>query len=262
MDDEQTAIAGVSEPIIAETGDADTLIQFVPGEDMIAAHKRAMRARDAEGDWRGNEKTPLPSFFSGDMIESSSALPPGLPFPPAKPKVFNAADYLRPSKPQNDDDHYENEADTVANAFQSRFSKFFQGAASSPSGAAVASSEPSASSSRSLPSQEAMPRSPLEPFPLSRKPPNPPAAMRADDHMAKLMGMLSAVSSRPPGLVPILIVFRAQIPRFLAPMSILDFLLKITRSKQESSKLLCSPRFKSHLSHRSIFRTRLSVHRG
>jgi hypothetical protein len=59
------------DPAIA-TSSAEPLVAFVPGEDMIAVHKRAMKARE-EG-------------RSGNQLV------------PSAPKQFNAADYLLPIK--------------------------------------------------------------------------------------------------------------------------------------------------------------------
>lgn len=133
------------DPAIADSGN-DPLIKFVPGEDMIAAHKRAMKAK-AEGQWR--EEKPLASFFGGNAPA---------PAAPVIPRSFNAADYLLPSK----DAAEEEPMDT---AFHSRFQKFF-----------------------APPPQVAMP--PVAPTPL---PPPPPTedAPRVDDHMARLMGLLT-----------------------------------------------------------------------
>jgi hypothetical protein len=81
------------DPAIA-TSSAEPLVAFVPGEDMIAVHKRAMKARE-EGRW-GNQLVP------------------------SAPKQFNAADYLLPSKAAP-----EPEPQVADTAFQSRFQRFF-----------------------------------------------------------------------------------------------------------------------------------------
>ncbi|OCF54622.1 hypothetical protein L486_07754 [Kwoniella mangroviensis CBS 10435] len=140
----------------------DPLVQFIPGEDMIAAHKRAMKARDVGGDWRGDGH--LPAFFGGDpAIASSSAPapPPGL----IKPKSFNAADYLKQAEDLSDEEIVPQPVQPAppASAFSSRFQKFFS------------------------PAQEAAPV--VEARPLDEV---------KDDRTAKLMGLLSSKTSPPP----------------------------------------------------------------
>ncbi|KAK8850638.1 hypothetical protein IAR55_004557 [Kwoniella newhampshirensis] len=104
--------AVIEDPAIAK--ESDPLIKFIPGEDMIAAHKRAMKSKDVGGDWRAE------AFFGTDpAIASSSApsAPPGF-----KAKSFNAADYLTQAHDGSDD---EGSAKPAASAFTSRFQKFF-----------------------------------------------------------------------------------------------------------------------------------------
>jgi hypothetical protein len=136
------------DPAIAGSS-GDPLIQFVPGEDMIAAHRVA---KETAG-WRGDK--PRVSFFGSEVSD---------PLPPPKPKVFNSADYLLPSKGAE-----ETEPAASGSAFQSRFQRFF--------------GSPSATD---LPRDASRPpsHSPAQPMPS----PTPPVPH--DDHMAKLMGML------------------------------------------------------------------------
>nr|XP_019050768.1 hypothetical protein I302_01210 [Kwoniella bestiolae CBS 10118]OCF29698.1 hypothetical protein I302_01210 [Kwoniella bestiolae CBS 10118] len=112
------------DPAIVDS--ADPLVQFIPGEDMIAAHKRAMKSRNVGADWRGDGGN-LPAFFGGDpAIASSSAPapPPGL----IKPKSFNAADYLKQAEDVSDEEIAPQPVQPPAppaSAFSSRFQKFF-----------------------------------------------------------------------------------------------------------------------------------------
>lgn len=189
MDDHQITPTNI-DPAIAETADADPLIQFIPGEDMIAAHKRAMKARDPGGTWRVEEK-PMLSFFGADPAVASTsnhnARPHGLPHPMPKTKVFNAADYLRPSKANLENESDVEESASEPNAFQSRFQRFFGASAVNSSPAA----EPTTSRRWVAPiegeSDHVVP-------PSSRTISSPPAdqlASKVDDRMAKLMGLLS-----------------------------------------------------------------------
>ncbi|ORY31303.1 hypothetical protein BCR39DRAFT_527383 [Naematelia encephala] len=141
------------------------LVHFAPGQDMIAAHKRAMKSR-SQADWRGDK--PLISFFD-------EAAPPQ----PQKPKVFNAADYLRPTRDGSDD---EAETKNTSDAFSSRFQKFF---ASSASPSAV---PPTISPFGNAPMAAHTP----DPGGQTGLQPQPPE--QRGDHMAKLMGLLSSKS--------------------------------------------------------------------
>ncbi|WRT70795.1 uncharacterized protein IL334_007794 [Kwoniella shivajii] len=148
--------AAPADPTVPE----DPLVQFIPGEDMIAAHKRAMKARDVPRDvsigWRGDGG--LPAFFGSDPAIASTSAP--APPPGLKPKLFNAADYLTQAQ------EVENtvaQPTPPASAFSSRFQKFFN---ATPEHQQIEVSQPK---------EEAK-----------------------DDRMAKLMGLLSTKTSLPP----------------------------------------------------------------
>lgn len=142
------------EPKASEKPEAvdEPLIKFVPGEDMIAAHKRAMKAR--------MEPPPPPGFFADPAIAATSA-----PQQPA-PKVFNPADYLLPEK----DDAGRVPEPEKSSGGSSRFQRFFGGA------------QPEAPPAPVAPQPQV-----LQSQPADRKDNNP---MKLDDHMAKLLGML------------------------------------------------------------------------
>lgn len=162
----------LDDPAIASsTQDADYLVKFVPGEDMIAAHKRQMKGGPrggSEGDsWRPNEK-PLVSFFGGEQPATKT---------PPKPKEVNVANYFKHKVFDDDkdkeDDQPEEKEET--SAFQSRFQRFFGSGSQNPA-AAPAGISPG--------------RSPVAPE-------SPASGQRVDDHMAKLMGMLSTKGPSP-----------------------------------------------------------------
>lgn len=162
----------LDDPAIASsTPDADHLVKFVPGEDMIAAHKRAMkggRSGASDGDnWRPNEK-PLVSFFGGEQPPAKT---------PPKPKEVNVQNYFKHKVFDDDkdkeDDQPEEKEET--SAFQSRFQRFFGSGAQNPATAAAGISPG---------------RSPVAPE-------SPVGGQRVDDHMAKLMGMLSTKGTSP-----------------------------------------------------------------
>lgn len=104
MDDNETF--GQEDPAIADSSGADPF-NYVPAPDLIAAHR----------DSRHGGGKPLVSFFG--------AQPP--PEPVKVPKTFNAADYLR--APAEDTPELPRQE---ANAFQSRFQKFFGATSSEP----------------------------------------------------------------------------------------------------------------------------------
>ena len=192
----------VEDPAVGDSSKSEPLIKFVPGEDKIAAHKRAMREREAGGDWRAEK--PLVSFFGADPVPSpvGSGMPPGLSLPSAKAKVFNAADYLRPSRQQSDDDPTADESNPEPSAFQSRFQRFFNGPApesASTSGGPVNSRWGNSERTSGMLSPGMLSpgiHSPVE----ASSPPQPVASKlfardshaTVDDHMAKLMGLLTA----------------------------------------------------------------------
>ncbi|WVR08690.1 hypothetical protein IAU60_005748 [Kwoniella sp. DSM 27419] len=147
-----------ADPAIVEA--SDPLIKFVPGEDMIAAHKRAMKSREAGTEW--NNAGSSSSFFAADpaIVATSSPLsPPGF-----KQKSFNAANYLTRAEVQREEEAPAPQPEPAAAAFSSRFQKFFN----APANAA-----------------------PVAP----PKPQDPPK----DDRMAKLMGLLSTKVSNSGG---------------------------------------------------------------
>lgn len=169
MDDAETF--GTDDPAIAGTSAPDGLVHFVPGEDMIAAHRRD-RNTDT---WRpGSGSKPLVSFFGAGQA---------LPDPVKAPKVFNAANYLLPSKAGPEE--VEDDATPAANSagFQSRFQRFFAGV---PPGIQQQedSREPDIERHKQFQSPP--------PAVASKRPPNEAPRERVDDHMAKLMGVLSA----------------------------------------------------------------------
>jgi hypothetical protein len=131
----------------------DDLVHFTPGIDMIAAHRKDRN----DGQWRDGAK-PLVSFFGAE--------PPTSPIKPVK--AFNAADYLLPERAS---DEPQAVVEPPSTGFSSRFQKFFGGP---PQPAARAYQSPP-----NIPSPDA-------PALESRGP------ERVDDHMARLMGLLSA----------------------------------------------------------------------
>lgn len=148
MDDNETF--GHEDPAIAAVPDND-LVHFVPGKDMIAAHRK-----DRNDGQRRDGNKPFVSFFGADQQAE----------PVKTPKAFNAADYLLPSRvPEERPEALE----APGAGFSSRFQKFFG----------------------ALP-----PDPPARPYQTSPNPPNPATESRApervDDHMARLMGLLSA----------------------------------------------------------------------
>nr|XP_018259824.1 uncharacterized protein I303_07895 [Kwoniella dejecticola CBS 10117]OBR81982.1 hypothetical protein I303_07895 [Kwoniella dejecticola CBS 10117] len=114
-----------NDPAIVDN--SDPLVQFIPGEDMIAAHKRAMRARDVGTDWRGDGGN-LPAFFGADPAIASSSVPSQPPIPGLKSKSFNAANYLKQTEDVSDEEQsvtHQVPPASNASAFSSRFQKFF-----------------------------------------------------------------------------------------------------------------------------------------
>ncbi|WWC65276.1 uncharacterized protein I303_107893 [Kwoniella dejecticola CBS 10117] len=147
-----------NDPAIVDN--SDPLVQFIPGEDMIAAHKRAMRARDVGTDWRGDGGN-LPAFFGADPAIASSSVPSQPPIPGLKSKSFNAANYLKQTEDVSDEEQsvtHQVPPASNASAFSSRFQKFF-----------------------SPPNEQASVVADIK-----------PAEELKDDRTAKLMGMLSS----------------------------------------------------------------------
>lgn len=155
MDDSETF--GNEDPAIAGTSGSDGLVHFVPGADMIAAHRNE----------RHGGGKPLVSFFG--------AQPP--PEPVKVPKTFNAADYLLPNKAVvREEPDEEQPQQAGSNAFQSRFQRFF--------GAAPVSAAP-------MQEELPPPRAYQSPPPTSETRPEAPKSPEGpDDHMARLMGLL------------------------------------------------------------------------
>ncbi|RSH87001.1 hypothetical protein EHS25_003489 [Saitozyma podzolica] len=173
MDDDTGPLP--ADPAIAGSS-SDPLVQFVPGEDMIAAHKRAMKVKESGGQWRGDK--PLVSFFGGD---SSIASMPQLES--AKPRVFNSADYLLPSKAV-EEERDQPEPASGSSAFQSRFQRFFG----------------SGNPTTEIPTSRSADRSPMEVLsPPSHPPSAPPDRPMPppDDHLGKLMGLLKVSNPSP-----------------------------------------------------------------
>lgn len=173
------------------SSEQDGLVHFVPGEDMIAAHRKDRESRSK----------PLVSFFGT----------PAIPEPVRAPKTFNAADYLLPSKKPVE----EPAQGAAESAFSSRFQKFFGGPSTAPI-APVAFDPPTpAAPLESTPqptrhikvSPLPQPKHQVHSPPIVETPEPERQPDRVDDHMAKLMGLLSAkpsrdaqsVSPQPPG---------------------------------------------------------------
>lgn len=152
----------------------DGLVHFVPGEDMIAAHRK-------DREWRSK---PLVSFFGAPAASE-----------PSRPtKTFNAADYLLPNKSV----FQESPKDVpVESAFSSRFQKFFGGAPATGQSVSPTVHSPQETYARPNINVQATPDPPAQP-PV-RSPPIEAAdshrqSEKVDDHMAKLMGLLSTKS--------------------------------------------------------------------
>ncbi|ODO10562.1 hypothetical protein I350_01159 [Cryptococcus amylolentus CBS 6273] len=173
------APAPVDSAIVSEA--ADPLVKFTPGEDMIAAHKRAMKTKNAN-DWRGG-MPPLPAFFSADpAIASNSQAAPPLE---AKPKEMNANNYLMQREDPVEEEPQESAPPQGGSAFSSRFHRFF----GNPGGEDPAGSAGRGSASAPLQSQ-----TPLQ----SQSVPTPqPPADHVDQRKATLMGLLSTKTPTP-----------------------------------------------------------------
>ncbi|KLT38382.1 hypothetical protein CC85DRAFT_331660 [Cutaneotrichosporon oleaginosum] len=205
----------IEDPAIASSsagGDTagEGLVQFVPGEDKIAAHKRAMKARAAGGvdNWRATEK-PLVSFFGGHDTSTTQTIKP-----PAKPKEVNNASYFKKRTVIDDDDDDEpDDKNESLPSFQSRFQRFFaQGSTPVPGSLPVqppsAVVPPVPSAPASMPPQQLPQARPSQISPIMRGPSEPqqpspsPGPLNTDDHLAKLMGVLSTkgISPAPPSM--------------------------------------------------------------
>ncbi|KAL1412498.1 hypothetical protein Q8F55_000243 [Vanrija albida] len=193
---EDPAIAGAS-----SSGDpSDPLIKFIPGEDMIAAHKRAMKNRGAPGaggdNWRGAGDKPLVSFFGG-------APAPAAPAAPAKPREVNVASYFKHRVFDEDEApaKKEEQPEPETNAFQSRFQRFFNSGAGGPV------PPPQSTSPANVPHPHQSAPQPQPPSSSVRSPPPhdiitspqqaPPSGPPVDDRMAMLMGMLTTKGPSP-----------------------------------------------------------------
>lgn len=179
MDDD--AAVSAADPAIVIDSDPSSSFKFVQGEDMIAAHRRAMNHRSIDGGWRADK--PLVGFFGNE------APPPSMQ--PAKPKAFNAADYLLPSREAVEEEQAEAEMieQPSTSAFQSRFQKFF-GGPGAPSASSSSHTSPLEirSPQSSQPSQHVMSPPPF----TTSAPSDGPTASKPDDHMVRLMGLLSS----------------------------------------------------------------------
>nr|ODN96088.1 hypothetical protein L204_03779 [Cryptococcus depauperatus CBS 7855] len=162
----------------AIVGADDPLVKFIPGEDMIVAHKRAMKARNAD-DWRGG----LPAFFGGDpAIASSSA--PTAPIE-SKPKEMNANNYLVESKDDAEDSEHQAPSQS---AFSSRFHKFFNNTSSTHSTRELPNEASGARTTANV-SDQTQSRSSSVQMPQSDNP--------MDQRKATLMGLLSTKALTP-----------------------------------------------------------------
>ncbi|AGV15331.1 hypothetical protein, variant [Cryptococcus neoformans var. grubii H99] len=162
-----------ADPAIAN--DNDALVKFTPGEDMIAAHKRAMKAKHAN-DWRGNIP-PLPAFFASDPAIVSSV--PAAASLEHKLKEINANNYLVETREPQEEPEPSQSA--PQSAFSSRFHKFFG------NGADQDSNVTGARQSAPVPAQQ-----PLPPIQNQVVPENP-----LEQRKAALMGLLSTKSPTP-----------------------------------------------------------------
>lgn len=197
---EDPAIAGAS-----SSGDpSDPLIKFIPGEDMIAAHKRAMKNRGGPGaggdNWRGAGDKPLVSFFGG-------APAPAAPAAPAKPKEVNVASYFK-HRVFDDDEatQKKEEPEPETSAFQSRFQRFFNSGAAGgpmppPQSTSPANAPQQQHQSIPQPQHQQRPSEARSPPPhdiiTSPQQASPPGAPPVDDRMAMLMGMLTTKGPSP-----------------------------------------------------------------
>ncbi|BEI81219.1 hypothetical protein CcaverHIS002_0203790 [Cutaneotrichosporon cavernicola] len=193
-------VPAIEDPAIASSSAGETavdgLVQFVPGQDMIAAHKRAMKARAAGGagqdNWRASDKN-LVSFFGG---QEAAAAPP--PTPPKPKEVDHRSYFKKRNVIDDDDDESDDKNEPSSQAFQSRFQRFF-------TQETVASTvQPVPQMAHRAPSPQApMPPPQMRPSPIVRGPSEPqkplpsPGPQNAEDHLAKLMGVLSTRSISP-----------------------------------------------------------------
>ncbi|ORX40783.1 hypothetical protein BD324DRAFT_612100 [Kockovaella imperatae] len=181
------------DPAIAGSG-PEPMFNFVPGEDMIAAHRRHRGTAD---DWRGGGGKQLVSFFGGDAASASG------PAISTEPKTFNAADYLLSNGP-TEEEHQEEipePSQERPNAYTSRFAKFFGGPEAPSSGSGP--SPFTSSNSLTAPPQRfssASPQNSVSPQPAVEQP--PPQNARVDDHMSRLMGLLKTASPAATALEP------------------------------------------------------------
>lgn len=179
-----------------ETNATDPLIHLVSGEDMIAAHKKAMKAREPASSGQEYHK-PMVAFFGAEQSISPSPASQEPSIQQEKAKVFNAANYLRPSKTQLEDGENSTSDETNSNAFQSRFQRFF----ATPSTSVFESSSTSSSqlqrgpvpaeNSTRTPSVSQDTRS-ISTFESNSGESTSEPPPKVDHHMARLMGLLSA----------------------------------------------------------------------
>lgn len=181
------------DPAIVQIQD-DSLVQFIPGEDRIAAHKRAMNTGAHQGS-DGYGRKPLVGFFGGNAPD---------PVKVAKPvKEYNAANYLLRSKDKVE--HEKSEAKDAGGS--SRFQRFFGNPTQGRFGAetseiplppAAISPQPvtgrvESSFSPSGPPALAMPVNYPSMQPTSMRSPEPVVSAEAS-HQGRLMNMLASVS--------------------------------------------------------------------
>ncbi|GMK57069.1 hypothetical protein CspeluHIS016_0309090 [Cutaneotrichosporon spelunceum] len=194
-------VPAIEDPAIASSSAADTsvdgLVQFVPGEDLIAAHKRTMKARAAGGagqdNWRGSEK-PLVAFFSGQ--EATTAQVPT----PTKPKEVNHASYFKKRNVIDDDDEEDDKNESSSQAFQSRFQRFFTQGNGPETGTSSVQPAPPLAHQAPSPQPPVQPPAQMRPSPIVRgpsEPQRPSPSPNAEDHLAKLMGVLATKNVSP-----------------------------------------------------------------
>ncbi|RXK41026.1 hypothetical protein M231_01657 [Tremella mesenterica] len=181
---------------------SDQFLQFVPGDDPIAAHKRAMKAR------LGGNIVEQPSFFN-DTTQINAA--------PSKPKSFVASNYLRVDKDTAEDDAQPLEGNT---SHQSRFQRLFAAGGNPSNTANLVPQMPLSNMNHpNYPNMNSIsPVNPVNPIipnhpnmssisPVNPiNPPNQPPrhiephtqTQRPDDHVSRLMGLLKPTQPPPP----------------------------------------------------------------
>lgn len=132
---------GFDDPAIARFAADDSLVKFKPGEDLIAAGRHPHLDAPAGDKWR--RPMDLPAFFAAPANDA-----PAHGSGPSRPRTFNAADFLKTSKPDSDGE--EDEAIKIPrpqsdDQEQSRFHRFFNvpaGVAAADTGGASPNTAP------------------------------------------------------------------------------------------------------------------------